>query len=100
MGTSPMVPAFGGKVVAVGHPLPFVPDFQERIEDVNRFFDETTSLPERLLITKKHNISFLLIDKHRISIWQEIKKSSFPGSRVVFENNDFILISLNDALQL
>lgn len=92
--SSPMVPTFGGKVVAVGDPLPFVTDSQERIEDVNRFFYSATTLNERLSIAKKYGVSFLLIGKYNEKSWQEMKQSLLPFGHVVFENEEFVLISL------
>lgn len=91
-----MILAFGGKVDAVNHPLPFINDTQERIEDVNRFFEDGTNIYDRLLISKKYEVSFLLISRYQVLSWQEMKQSFLPFGRVVFENEEFVLISLSD----
>jgi hypothetical protein len=90
-----MVPTFGGKVVAVSHILPYVPDIQERIDNVNRFFHTQLPLIERLAIVEKYDVSYLLLDKGKILNWKEFLQPFATLGVKVFENEQFILISIS-----
>jgi hypothetical protein len=59
------VPAFAGKVVASRHPVAFVPDHDARLEDVRRFFRDSTDLAGRREILARYGARFILIDKER-----------------------------------
>jgi hypothetical protein len=89
--TSWMVPTFGGKVVATEHPLAFVPDYDVRRSDVERFFKRDAILAERQLIVQKYKAAYLLLNKSR---GQHLLQPSMPSGRITFENKSFLLISL------
>ena len=93
--TSWVVPTFGGKVVACQHALAFVPEHDIRRKDVSDFFHDTTSHQRRLEIIRKYQANFLLLHKARIAMWRTMVDSFAPVGRVVFDNNQFVLISLH-----
>ncbi len=95
--TSWVVPSFGGKVVAALHPLAFVPDHDIRMKDLERFFRETTPHRDRLEIIRKYQAKFLLLNKALVPMWETMMHAFQPSGRVVFHNDQFVLISL-DAL--
>ncbi len=95
--TSWVVPTFGGKVIACQHALAFVPDHDTRRKDVSDFFRDATALQERLEIIRKYQVNFLLIDKARIATWRTMVDSFQPFGRVVFDNDQFVLIHLHSS---
>lgn len=54
------VPAFRGRIVAYPMPLPFVPDHQERVEAVDRFFARGATREERAETMRRYRVSFIL----------------------------------------
>ena len=89
--TSWMVPTFGGKIVATEHPLAFVPDYDVRRHDVERFFNKESELAERQQIVQKYKATYLLLKK---SQGQHLMQGTMPEGRIVFESDSFVLISL------
>jgi hypothetical protein len=87
-------PSFGGKVVAVKHPLAFVKDQVKRISDVNEFFAKKTSKKDRLDIISKYNVDFVLLNKNDMHDWRAIEKSLLPHVKLVYESNSFLLLSV------
>lgn len=90
-----VVPTFGGKVVAAIHPLAFVSDHDVRRSDLDSFFNRETVFAEREQIIQKYNATYLLLRKLKKLSWQHMRQSFIPYGRIVFENDSFILISLN-----
>lgn len=84
-----ILPTFGGKVIAVQHPLAFIPDHQKRTEDVNRFFQADHQ--NQIAIVQKYNVDFVLLNKKRIPEWIKITDSFQFFSQKVFETQQFIL---------
>lgn len=93
--TSWVVPTFGGKVVASLHPLSFVPDHDVRRADLDRFFSGETAFFERQQIVQKYRANYLLLSKSAVAPWNELKRSFMTQGQVMFESDDFVLISLN-----
>ncbi|MBF0510765.1 MAG: hypothetical protein HQL13_00380 [Candidatus Omnitrophica bacterium] len=89
--TSDYVPVFGGKVVAYKHSRPFVKDSQERINDVNAFFDKQASLKERQAIINKYHVHFILISKEKQSQGPSVKDFASLG-QAVYVDQKFALI--------
>lgn len=59
------VPAFGGKVIASRHPVAFVPNHQDRVRDVQRFFSSGADRTERDAIIERWRARFVLLDRRR-----------------------------------
>lgn len=94
-----LLPSFDAKVVAADHPLAFIPDAEQRRQDILKFFSTNTSIGARLELLLKYNADYLLIDKKSDENWQQIfqpfRKDS--NSNVTFEDNRFLLIALNKS---
>ena len=92
--TSEMVPAFGGKVVALDQPLSFVPDYSGRQSDVERFFTRQVPTSERLETIEKYKVDYLLVNKHANEDWEELVTSFSSFGVIDYENDLLVLISL------
>ncbi|MBI4514936.1 MAG: hypothetical protein HY699_03855 [Deltaproteobacteria bacterium] len=92
VGSSLIIPAFGGKVVAAAHPLAFVPDQRVRRSDVDRFFSPDTGVAERRRIVQKYAATHLLLWKSSVG-WRNLQRSFVEG-RVAFESASVLLIAL------
>jgi hypothetical protein len=93
VGSSYIVPTFGGKVVASSRPLYFVPDIDVRRSDVYRFFNGEASPGERRQIIQKYKANYLLLKKGGGS-WKELQQSFIPQGKVMYESDSFVLIRL------
>ncbi|RJP72330.1 MAG: hypothetical protein C4532_06140 [Candidatus Abyssobacteria bacterium SURF_17] len=94
--TSWFVPTFGGKIIATLHPTYFVPDIEQRRNDLSRFFEDDASLEERVEIIKKYGAKYVLINKgrHNNSLLSEDAKI---GRRVIYNSSDFVLLRLSGS---
>jgi hypothetical protein len=92
--TSWYVPSFSGKVVAFPMQIPFVPDHSERIEAVERFFGPQASQSERIEIARKYGVTHLLFPKGDFDDWQARLKELMPLGRVVYSNQDYVLLRI------
>ena len=95
MQTSLVVPTFGGKVVAVPHPLAFIPDYGVRKKDVKYFFTDVALHDARLEIIKRYGVDFVLLAKARVPGWQAVTDAFQPSGRVLFSDDEFVLIDLH-----
>jgi hypothetical protein len=95
--TSWFIPTFGGKVVAARHPLAFVPDQQARVADLEFFFGRETDDASRKEIAQRYGADYLLLNKRNIGYWSEIATFFLPTSRLVYEDDNFLLIALNGS---
>jgi len=86
-----MIPAFGGKIIAAEHAQAFIPDYDVRRSDVERFFNKGSTLSERQQVVQKYNATYLLLNK---LMKQHLMQTTMPHGRIVFENDNFILIFL------
>ncbi len=91
------MPTFGGKIVAAYHPLAFVPDQEIRKFDLDRFFKEQASFSERQRIIRKYQAHYLLVSKSLVN-WKELEQSFMSQGRVVYESDNFVLVSLKSNL--
>jgi hypothetical protein len=91
-----IVPTFGGKVVAAGHPLAFVPDLDVRRSDLDHFFNKEAVLSdnEHQQIIQKYKANYLLLRKSESLNWQYLQQLFMLQGQVVFESDSFVLISL------
>ncbi len=95
--TSWIVPSIRGKVVGALHPQAFVPDQRQRFDDVNTFFEPTTSIQQQITIAKKYHVDFLLINKEATPQYQELA-NRFTGDdkgKITYTSNKYILIKLS-----
>ncbi|HET7292634.1 MAG TPA: hypothetical protein VFM88_09425 [Vicinamibacteria bacterium] len=60
------VPTFAGKVVAYPMQLPFVPDHEERVRRVERFFAPGVGRGERCETLRRFGAKYLLLDESRV----------------------------------
>ncbi len=90
-----VVPTFGGKVVAPERPQAFVPDNdqRQRIKDVNDFYSPTADYNTRLAIVRKYGCRHILVSRENQAS-REIIRSFLPLGSVVYEDNQFVLLSL------
>ena len=88
------VPTFGGKIVAALHPLAFVPDHEQRKEDVARFFRNAATRTEREEVIAKYAVDYLLVRKTADGNWRALRDEFLPPGGIVHENGTFALISL------
>ena len=65
------VPAFRGRVVAYPMKLPFVPDHDQRLAAVARFFERDVPRPERLDILARYRVKYVLLPKDHFPDWPE-----------------------------
>ena len=89
--TSWFVPTFGGKVVA-NRSMAFIEDRAERLADVDRFFDSTTSTGERLGILAKYRVDYVLLDRANPIEPASVVASLGSWGKAVYDDDRFILI--------
>ena len=95
LNTSLKVPALGGKVVAHRYPLSYVPDSDSRQRDVQHFFTSLSTDAHRSAVIEKYGADFILINKDEIENWEGLVESLSALGSIDFENEQFVLISLN-----
>jgi hypothetical protein len=90
------VPSFSGKVVAYPMKLPFVPDYDERVAAVQRFFERGVGEAERRRTLERYGVTHVLFDTSRFSDGPERLAELQPLGRVVYSAGDYVLFdSLN-----
>ena len=89
LGTSWIIPTFGGKIVASKHPAHWIDDHSKRKEDIERFFTKDVNDIVKIDIIEQYNVDYILINKNFVDETYEYNKFG----NVVSENKDFILIS-------
>lgn len=109
--TSWIIPALtGAKVVGLYHDNPLVPDNPLRVEDSITFYNDTTPLEKRVLISKKYNVTHALLNFNRMedtianrindyninfrineTFINDLKKVG----KIILRNDNFILFKLN-----
>ncbi len=89
------IPSFGGKVVAVKHPIAFISDHDQRRDDVNLFFDSDTNTEIRLKVIRRYGVKYILLIKNDKMKWQNIIKSIALNGKIVYETDNKVLISIN-----
>lgn len=89
------VPSFAGKVVAFPMRLPFVPDHDERIAAVSRFFERGVSIEERRRTIERYGVAYILFPKPHFADWAERLAEIQGLGKVVYSNADFVLIDVS-----
>ena len=95
--TSWLVPSFGGKVIAGLHAQAFIADNDQRVEDLNGFFDPSASDQSRLAVIARYGPTYLLLDKQNTPEWKALagRFEQEHHSRQLFDNEQFLLIRLD-----
>ncbi len=93
--TSFIVPTFGGKVVALNCPLPFIEGYKTRQNDLDRFFDKETTLNVREGIIKKYGVNYILINKDKLKNTALFQNSDAFLGRQIYADKSFILFKVN-----
>jgi hypothetical protein len=86
------VPSFGGRVVAFPMHLPFVPDYDERIEAVRRFFDRGLPAEERRRTIERYGVTYLLFDKGHFGDGTARLAELQGVGEVVYSKDDYTLL--------
>jgi alpha-1,6-mannosyltransferase len=86
------IPAFRGRVVAYPMHIPFVPDHDQRVRAVERFFERGTPDEERREILKRYDVAFLLVPKPPATPEQAGLDELRPLGRTVYANADYELL--------
>jgi hypothetical protein len=86
------VPAFRGKVVAYPMPLPFVPDHEERVRVVQRFFARGTSRSEREDTIERYRVAYLLVPRRSLLPEQAALQELRSLGQVVYSNPEYELL--------
>lgn len=87
-----IVPVLGGKVTAYSRPLAFVPDQDERMADVDTFYDKLTSLAERQAILAKYQPDYILLRKTKIPAGLRLTRQVHAFGTPVYEDRHFLLV--------
>jgi hypothetical protein len=90
--TSWLIPSFSGKAVCLLHVNPFIPDLEERSDDVETFFDAKTTSETRVQILKKYNVSHILLNLDLKRFDYETIVPITELGNITFQNSHFILI--------
>ena len=93
------LPSFDTKIVAAKHPLAFVPDAEQRRQDVALFFAEGTTSAARLALLTKYRADYVLIDKTLDHDWQQLSRqvSQATHATMQFEDHRFVLLAVKTA---
>jgi hypothetical protein len=91
------VPAFRGRVVAYPMPLPFVPDNEERVQTVTRFFGRGTPDAERREILRRYDVAYVLVPKPPSGPGQADTEELRRLGRLVFSNASYDLLRTTSA---
>jgi alpha-1,6-mannosyltransferase len=86
------VPGFGGKVVAYPMRLPFVPDHDQRVRAVQRFFAIGVPEQERREILGRYGVRYLLFPKSHFSDWPARLQELRPLGRAVYSSSEYELL--------
>jgi hypothetical protein len=94
-----ILPSYGAKVVAALHPLAFIQDAEQRVQDTTIFFARDTPSSVRLSLLKKYNADYLLIDKTVDLDWNKrmFQSSELTHNATLFEDERFVLFKLKDS---
>ena len=90
LGTSGMIPAFAGKVIASSYPVYWIDDNERRKQDLICFFSRGSSLQQKSSILRRYGVDYLWIDKNLV---QDPHKYRSMG-HTVYENNRYLLIRM------
>jgi len=89
------VPPFGGKVVA-SRSMAFIPDREQRLTDVWRFFSTEASPEERRAMLKRYDVDYLLLNKFNRAVTEKIRDEAAEWARPVYSDANFELLKVLD----
>ncbi|HVX65402.1 MAG TPA: hypothetical protein VHA11_02305 [Bryobacteraceae bacterium] len=92
LNTSLKIPAFGVKVVAYPHVLPFIQDREDRQRDLLRFLEADTPAEERDAILARYHVRYVLLNKVELKVWPQLLKALSAGGKLVYANGDLMLV--------
>ena len=90
--TSWVLPTFSGKAVCIIHPNPLIQDIDERLNDVETFFDADTTPETRMQILRKYNVSYILLNLDLELFDDETIVAITELGNISFQNSHFILV--------
>jgi len=91
---APMVPSFGGRVIATRTNESFVTDIKARCDEIRVFFDSKTELAAREAIIRRHKARFILLSKTNPDLTEELTKELRLLGTTVYRNKDHELIEI------
>ena len=86
------VPAFHGKVVAYPMKLPFLPDHDERLQAVGRFFEREATVQEQRDILARYDVRYVLLPKHHFEDWPDRLDALQHVGPSVYSSEDYELL--------
>ncbi len=91
LGTSWMIPTFGGKIIASKHPAHWIDDHSTRKKDIERFFSKDVKNITKIDIIGKYHVDYVLINRNII----EEEHEYYKYGNIVSENKNLILIKIH-----
>jgi hypothetical protein len=91
------VPSFSGRVVAYPMRLPFVPDHDARVGAVTRFFERGVPQAERLDLTQRFRVTYVLLAKPHFADWPALLAELRPLGRVVYSSPEYELLRVGST---
>jgi hypothetical protein len=91
------VPAFAGRVVAYPMHLPFVPDHDQRLAAVGRFFEPGVPESERRALLDRYRVRYVLLPKHHFPDRPELRAELQPLGATVYADVEYELVRVADG---
>jgi hypothetical protein len=92
------VPSFSGRIVAYPMKIPFVPDHDERLAAVTRFFDRAASAEERAALVARYDVRYVLLAKdHFPDDWADRLRALAPLGTSVYSSAEYELVRVGGA---
>lgn len=91
------VPAFTGRVVAYPMRLPFVPEHDERLAAVSRFFEPGVSEGERRGLLARYRVRYVLLPKHHFPERPGLAAELRPLGPAVHSDPEYDLLRVADG---
>ncbi len=96
--TSLFPPVFGRKVVVYPRPSFVGPSYEERVNDIQHFFELQSSRDMRREILKKYQVEYVLITEDHLTGEMSLPRSvATELGEILFENNEALLIQIPSA---
>ncbi len=89
------VPSYKGKVVASLYPPYWIPDNEQRMQDVRLFFSSSTQNDIRIAILKRRNISNIILKNDPEKVPDSVRDFSLSVSSVMYSNQDYVLLEVD-----
>ena len=91
LGTSWMIPTFGGKIIASKHPAHWLDDHQKRRDDINRFFSKDVLHSEKIMIIDNYQVDYIFINRNIVKDFQLY----FGFGDIISDYKDHLLIKIH-----